>query len=157
MRLDRCWAELQVNFGMNRSDTGKTTGGAHVLLVDDEPAFRSLVRRLLARGGFSIAEASSGEEALRLVDAGLVIDAVLLDYRMPGLNGAETFKELRRRGLRVPVVLVSAATDVEELAARYGFDGALKKPCSAEEIQRLLGALLAKDSAERSRLCDSSQ
>src|SRR5688500_19168429 len=109
---------------------GKIAGGAHVLVVDDEPAFRLLVGRLLARGGFSIAEASSGEEALRLLDAGLVVDAVLLDYRMPGLNGGETLQELRRRGLQVPFVLISAATNVQEISAQYGFDGALEKPCS---------------------------
>src|SRR5688572_30751886 len=124
---------------------------ARVLLVDDESAFRFLVGRLLAKGGLSISEARSGDDALRLLDAGLQIDAILLDYRMPGLNGGETLRELRRRGVRVPVVLISAATNVREIAAQYGFDGALQKPCSTEEIQRVLGPLLAKSAVERAR------
>lgn len=133
-----------------REPHGESTilGGTPVLLVDDEPAFRLLVGRLLAKAGFSVAEANSGDEALRLLEAGLAPDAVLLDYRMPGLNGGETLKAIRRRGLQVPVVLISAAANVEELAAHYGFDGALEKPCSTEEIQQLLGALLAEERAQ---------
>jgi CheY-like chemotaxis protein len=74
----------------------------HLLIIDDERPFRTLIQRLLGREGFQVSEASSGEEAIRLFDSGLRVDVMLVDYRMPGLNGGQTLEALRRSGINVP-------------------------------------------------------
>jgi CheY-like chemotaxis protein len=122
---------------------GASLHKGHLLVVDDEPGFRCLARRLLGREGFQVSEASSGEEALNLLDSGLRVDVLLLDYRMPGLNGGETLDALRRKGIDVPAVLISAAAEIYELAAQYGFNGAISKPCSTEAILQVIEPLLS--------------
>ena len=84
---------------------------AEVLVVDDDPATRALLRRTLGREGWSLAEAASGSEALaRLERASRPPSAVILDLMMPGIDGFELLAEMRRRDdLRnVPVVIVTA-------------------------------------------------
>ena len=116
----------------------------HLLIIDDEAGFRFVIEQLLTREGFRLSQASSGEEAISLFDSGLRVDAMLVDYRMPGLNGGQTLEALRRKGIDVPAVLVSAAADIQELAAQYGFDGAIPKPCSTDSIRGVIEPLLSR-------------
>jgi CheY-like chemotaxis protein len=89
----------------------------HILVVDDEHSMRLLLRTVLEAAGHTVEEASSGEEALvrcRQDDARL--GGVILDHRMPGVQGSDVARTLRSEGFAVPVVLHSAYL-TPELAA----------------------------------------
>jgi PAS domain S-box-containing protein len=90
-------------------------GSGLVLLVDDEESVRGLARRVLERGGYSVVEATSGEEALERLGNGTGdVLAVVLDLTMPGLSGEATLQEIRRRNIGVPVIVSSGYVPEEE-------------------------------------------
>lgn len=119
---------------------------AHVLVVDDDPIVRRLVRATLADEGYEVAVASDGEEALRLASEDHP-DVIVLDLEMPKLDGRAAFRELRTRGVRAPVLILSANgahSARQELAA----DAALDKPFDPFELVRRLERLLRHRSGD---------
>ena len=88
----------------------------HLLIVDDEPDMRWMLRGLFADAGFDVTEAEDGRDALARVEAaaaaGRLPDVVLSDMRMPEVSGIELLRELRRRFDDLPVVLLSAVEDL---------------------------------------------
>ena len=106
----------------------------HILIVDDEDDFRGTLNILLSMEGFHVSEATSGNQAIDLIDAGLRPDVLLLDYRMPGLNGGQTLDHIRRRALDVPAVLVTAASEAHHLARQHGFHAVLRKPVGPDDL-----------------------
>jgi CheY-like chemotaxis protein len=120
--------------------------GATVLLVEDEPTLRTLVRAMLEPVGCRVVEAASGTDALR-VAAGIEgpIDLLLTDVVMPGLNGREVAERLA--GRVKSVLFMSGYTDDEVL--RRGVEtagtGFLQKPFSAAELLERVRKALAKD------------
>jgi two-component system sensor histidine kinase/response regulator len=110
---------------------------ATVLVVDDNAANRSLARHTLEDEGYRVLEASAGEEALAIVERE-VPDCILLDVRMPGLDGFAVCERLRAlpRGADTPVVFLTALRDVETFdhALRAGGDDFLTKPVRPTEL-----------------------
>ncbi len=82
-----------------------------VLVIDDEPKVRTSVRRLLTLHGFSIVEAGNAEEALAVLRASRVPDAVTLDYNLPDMLGDELLTRIKELHPRLPVVSLSAHFD----------------------------------------------
>jgi two-component system phosphate regulon response regulator PhoB len=117
-----------------------------VLVVDDEPTVRSLVRDLLELNGYHVREASNGDEALTAVDT-QPPDCVVLDVMMPGLSGIDVLAELRRRPQHdsLPVLLLSAADDDHATWAgwRAGASCYLTKPFDPEVLTAWLVRLSA--------------
>ena len=118
-----------------------------VLVVDDDPAVRSAVVRAL-RVDYDVDEAADGAEALAHHSAAAA-DAIVLDLLMPGIDGLEVCRALRRRQDRVPI-LVGTARDavsdrVEGLDA--GADDYLVKPFAVEELRARVRALLRRAGA----------
>lgn len=110
---------------------------ARVLIVDDEADFRASMATLLALDGFHVSEAIDGHAAVHLITSSPPAErphVVLLDFRMPGMNGGEVITRLREAGIHAGVILVSAIADIRSVAARLGFDGAVPKPCDHEEL-----------------------
>jgi CheY-like chemotaxis protein len=96
------------------TDLGISTGPRlpTVLVVDDEPNVRELRRVLLERFGYRAIVAASGQQALEIFRS-TVVDAVILDYRMPGMDGVQTAREIRSLDPVIPIILSSASiTDV---------------------------------------------
>ena len=93
-----------------------------VLVVDDEPDVRLVARLVLTSAGFDVLEASSGEEALALLDEDPGPDALLLDVRMKGINGWETMQRLRASSQSHPPVVIFTA----DLSARQDAPGQWK-------------------------------
>jgi len=109
--------------------------GATILIADDERNIRRTFGMVLRAEGFGVLEAGSGEEALDTV-AREACDLVVLDVRLPGIDGLETLRRLRARAPDLPVVMISGhgtiATAVE--ATREGAVDFLEKPCSRERL-----------------------
>ncbi len=127
---------------MQQAPDSKSGGGLPVLVVDDQAAFRGLVRVLLAaRAGISVVgEASSGEEALALLPT-LKPEVVILDVQLPGMNGFETAWRMLDASPGLRVVMVSAYDfQYQALARTVGAVGFLnKRQFSAESVARILG------------------
>jgi two-component system response regulator (stage 0 sporulation protein F) len=105
-----------------------------VLLVDDDDTLRDVLAGFLRSEGFDVIEACDGLECLSLLQSGLKPDAMLLDYRMPGLSGAQVFERLKSGGLGEAVVMMTAATAAPELARKHGFLHVLTKPFGVEDL-----------------------
>lgn len=116
-----------------------------VLVVDDEPAIRMMVRRMLARVPCTVAEAGDGVEALAYVRREPP-QLILLDIVMPRLDGWAVLRTLREEGLTpdIPVVLISGNVVLDEAAAReLGAAAVLPKPFQLRAVRALVQELLA--------------
>ena len=115
-----------------------------VLVVEDEPSIRLLIGRILTGAGFRVAEALDGHEALERLSSHS-FDLVLLDVWLPRMNGLEVLSELRRRGSKQRVILMTGDHDpdamlhgVREQASQY-----ISKPFSGEELLTAVEKVLA--------------
>ena len=110
---------------------------ATILVVDDEPAMRRLLRRMLAAEGFDVLEASDGPEALATLER-VRVDTVLLDVMMPQMSGLELCRRIRaaEETMHTPVVFVTAAADREfrREARAAGANDFLTKPFDEYEL-----------------------
>ncbi len=106
-----------------------------VLLVDDEPDILGFMELALREDGYEVVTASSGRDALAMLDQALP-SLILLDAKMPTMGGEEFLTELRRRpGPPVPVVLVTAVRMQASEAASLGAQDLLAKPFDLDELQ----------------------
>jgi signal transduction histidine kinase/CheY-like chemotaxis protein len=117
-----------------------------VLLVDDEPTVLDVGRQILERSGFDVLTAASGSEAVQLFGSlDVPVAAAIVDMSMPGLNGLETMRALRRRAPSLPVILTSGYT-TEVLATGLPTDTRfIQKPYSNAELVELLRDLIRAD------------
>ncbi len=121
-------------------------GTGTVLIVDDEVYLRKAARSILEHFGFSVIEASNGEEALeRYQEAPGAIAAVLLDMTMPGLSGEETFRRLRQVNPEVTVILSSGYNEIEATRrfTSKGLAGFLQKPYTAGQLGECVTQVIA--------------
>ena len=112
-----------------------------VLIVDDEERFRTTLLKILTAKGIQATAASGGAAALAELDR-CAYDVVLLDVKMPGMDGIEVLKTLRERGCPAEVIILSghAAIDTAMAIVRLGAFDYLLKPC---EIEALLDKIYA--------------
>jgi urea transport system substrate-binding protein len=106
-----------------------------VLVVDDEPDIRATVSAMLEIEGYDVAEAVNGAEALAAVEATLP-DVILLDMRMPVLDGWGFASEMRRRGHHIPIVVMTAARDAAHWAAEIAATAFVSKPFGYDDLIR---------------------
>ena len=117
-----------------------------VLVVDDERAVRDSLRRALELEGYDVELAVDGADALHRLEANGQPDAVILDVLMPGVDGLEVCRRIRGKGNGVPVLMLTARTEVESRVAGLdaGADDYLPKPFALEELLARLRALLRR-------------
>ena len=117
-----------------------------VLVVDDELSVRTVVRVQLQLAGYRVIEAATGDEALAKLDEHEPC-VVLLDLRMPGVDGWEVLEQLHESGRleRVPVLLFSAHASAEELerGIELGCSGLVKKPFRQADLLDAVGVAVA--------------
>jgi two-component system, OmpR family, response regulator len=128
------------------------SGALKVLYVDDEPDIREVATLALELdGGMEVTAASSGPEALGLIDGGLTPDVVMLDVMMPGMDGPAVLAELRTRPelATTPVVFITARAQAHELArfVSLGAIGVITKPFDPMTLSIELRAVLARAKA----------
>jgi PAS domain S-box-containing protein len=139
-RVDETAAELAQG-----NDTTLERGTGTVLVVDDEPVARGVARDMLIRLGYSTLTARDGQEALELLARDGGVDLVLLDLTMPRLDGPNTYRALRRRWPKLPVVFTSGYNH-GQLPKEMGERGLfLKKPYRAAVLAEAVRKALAGD------------
>ncbi|MBZ4418869.1 response regulator [Myxococcus sp. RHSTA-1-4] len=113
--------------------------GAHVLVVDDDPDLVEVVTLALEMAGYRVSQASNGLGALRVLERELP-QLILLDMRMPVMDGWTFARELRARyGYRVPVVVVTAAEDARLRAREVEANAWLGKPFDVDALLATVG------------------
>lgn len=142
---------MQTRFAdfFGRFSTSKSLAHS-ILVVDDEPMARNLLRLMLVREGFDVLEAADGNSALETLSQGRP-DLMVLDVMMPGMDGMSVCESIRARSELndLPVIMLSARTDSESV--RQGLESGatryLRKPISAEELTSHVREILSSDAA----------
>ncbi len=108
-----------------------------VLVVDDDDSIRDFVSTALGYEGYDVVAASDGATALAALDRSLAPSVILLDMRMPVMDGWEFSRAYRERpGAHAPIVVLTAARDAAEYATEIGAEGFLAKPFDLDELLR---------------------
>src|SRR5207249_3217400 len=119
---------------------GASTGNGRVMIVDDEPDIRKVVRMTLQKAGYDVVEAEDGQKAIEVINTGenrLMLDVIICDIRMPKINGVEAIAYFRKEYPRVPVVVLTGFPDVN-MATSFLNDGVvdyLVKPVEGEKLK----------------------
>ncbi|WP_051250810.1 response regulator [Paenibacillus harenae] len=131
----RIWQAAERSYGLH----------AGILVVDDQPSIRMLLTELFNALGADVYPAEHGAAALKHMIQH-TIDCVLLDLKMPDMDGIEVLKEIRKISQDIPVILVSAYAEPAELkeAARLGVNYVLRKPLDIDELRVVVLELLEK-------------
>jgi CheY-like chemotaxis protein len=124
----------------------------NVLFIEDDPMNRRVVSDMLSVAGATMAEAESAELGLAAIGAES-FDMVLIDLRMPGMDGITAIGHIRARGdakARVPIIVVTAdtAVDLRERCMAAGADDVLFKPVAMDALFEAMGRILARDAGE---------
>lgn len=119
---------------------------ANILLVDDEPGMLRYIRTLLEVDDYRVETATTGEEALQLMEKGLRPDLVLLDVLMPGIDGLETLEKLRQIKPGLKVVMLSCVNDTRKVvqAMRLGAQDYLTKPFEKAQLDSVIDLCLGQ-------------
>ncbi len=114
-----------------------------LLLVDDEEDFRRATSKTLIRRGFTVSDVASGEEALKSIKQDCP-DIVLLDLKMPGLNGIETLQRIREKNKTLPVIILTGHGDFLDALAGIKLEivDFIQKPVDAEQLSSRIRSLL---------------
>ena len=125
----------------------------HILVIDDDKLFRSMMRRTLESAGHEVIEAESGNAGLR-VFAAKAADLVITDILMPDKEGIETIRELRGRGHAVKILAVSGGGQAKMLeflriAERFGADASLRKPFRSQDLLDQVAGLVGASATPR--------
>ena len=113
-----------------------TEASPQILVADDEPAIRRLLRTILATLGYSVTEAHTGNRALEAASASPRADLLLLDLTLPDMDGFKIIRELRSSGSSMPIIVLSNRNDENSkvTALDLGADDYLTKPFGAREL-----------------------
>jgi DNA-binding response OmpR family regulator len=117
-----------------------------ILIIDDEENIRRVTRLTLQAAGYEVGEAGDGERGLEAFGDGSGWDAVLLDQRMPGIDGLETLRHIKERDSTARVIMATAYASIELAvdAMKLGATDFVRKPMTPEILRNAVAAALAK-------------
>jgi two-component system, chemotaxis family, chemotaxis protein CheY len=118
-----------------------------VLVVDDEPDIRKVVKMTLQKAGYEVLEAENGEKAIEVINYGenrLLLDVVICDIRMPKINGADAIAYFRSHYPRVPLIVLTGFPDTDMATSflRQGVVDYLVKPVEGEKLRAAVARAL---------------
>jgi DNA-binding NtrC family response regulator len=121
-----------------------------ILIIDDEEHIRRLMRLTLEVAGYEIGEAKDGEEGIELFGDGSSWSVVVLDQRMPGMDGLDTLRQLKKQIANARIVMATAHASIELAvdAMKLGATDFVRKPMTPEALKNAVTAALAKPAAE---------
>lgn len=119
-----------------------------ILIADDEPRMRKLVKDFLVKSGFSVLEAGDGEEALEMFVDNKDIALIILDIMMPKMDGWECCREIRKLA-KVPIIMLTAKSEEKDelLGFELGVDEYITKPFSPKILVARVEAVLRRTNA----------
>jgi two-component system chemotaxis response regulator CheY len=128
---------------------GALTGNGRVLVVDDEPDIRKVVRMTLQKAGYEVIEAENGEKAIEVINTGenrLVLDTVICDIRMPKINGVQTIDYFQREYPHVPLIVLTAYADTDMAVSLmgHGVVDYLIKPVETEKLKAAMAKAMER-------------
>ncbi|MCK5834014.1 PAS domain S-box protein, partial [bacterium] len=127
------------------------TGTETILVVDDEPHVRTVLRALLSKLGYNVLLASEGQEALEIISAkSEQIDLILLDVVMPGMSGLEVFEAIKKLDFDSKVIISTGYAKDETVSDlfRNGAEALVRKPYRAATISRVIRQILDNSSSQ---------
>ncbi|WNM59930.1 response regulator [Candidatus Nitrospira allomarina] len=132
---------------------GHKTNGL-VLVVDDEPDVRKVVRMTLEKAGYDVIEAEDGEKAIQEVQKGenpLMLDVIISDIRMPKINGVEAINYFQQQYPRVPLIVLTGFPDMEMATGflKQGIVDYLVKPVEKEKLLKSVATAMEKRDLNR--------
>ncbi|RHW40026.1 response regulator [Lysinibacillus yapensis] len=115
----------------------------NILIVDDQKGIRLLLNEVFTKEGYNVYQAANGLEALKIIDCHKV-DCMMLDMKIPGMNGLEILKSVGERNVKIPVFMMTAFEEEEliEEARRLGMTKYFRKPFNIFEIRDEVNVLL---------------
>lgn len=122
---------------------------ARILIIDDDAAFRESLAETIQQFGHEVVEAATGEDGLKVLAQGTV-DAVFLDFRMPGMSGIDVLRQRIDHGAPIVMLTAQASSDNTIEAMKLGALDHLLKPIGREDVGRVLERMLVRE-IERSR------
>jgi len=133
-------------------DRNPSKGPANVLLVDDEIPFVETVTKRLSKKGITTSKAFSGEEALMQLERNAGLEIVVLDVKMPGMDGLEVLAEIKRHYPQVEVIILTGHGTFETAlkGMRLGAFDYLNKPCELEELIKRIQEAIRKTGGGKS-------
>lgn len=119
-----------------------------ILIIDDEENIRRVTRLTLEAAGYEVGEANDGERGLEAFGDGGAWDAVLLDQRMPGMDGLETLRQIKQRQMNACVIMSTAYASIELAvdAMKLGATDFVRKPMTPEILRNAVAATFSKQS-----------
>ena len=146
--------QSQVPSGQGGTSTIDGVDRQRILVVDDEPDLRRMLRRYLEAEGFEVAEAAGGEAALSRT-RGAAPDLIVLDVGMPGMDGFAVLQEIRKVS-DIPVIMLTARTEEVDrvVGLTIGADDYVTKPFSPRELVARVRAVLRRGGAGRAESDD---
>lgn len=117
----------------------------HVLVVDDEPSILTLLKFTLEKDGYAVSTAETGKEAYEMALA-FTYDFIILDVMLPGMDGLEITKALRREKVETPILILTAKDDQVDkiIGLEIGADDYLTKPFSPREVLARMKAIFRR-------------
>jgi len=128
-----------------------------ILIIDDEENIRRVTRLTLQAAGYEVGEAADGERGLEAFGDGSGWDAVLLDQRMPGMDGLETLRHIKNRQPEARVIMATAYASIELAvdAMKLGATDFVRKPMTPEIVRNAVSAALSKQQRVREAMTPS--
>jgi len=133
--------------------------GSKVLLVDDEVVFTTNMSKLLTNRGYRVTAVNSGDSAVQALEQEN-FDVVVLDLKMPGMDGITTLKEIKKLGLFTETLILTGHGSIDTAleAIKLGAYDYLTKPCEIDElVTKIEGAWEKKDGAEKKDIQEKIQ
>ena len=123
-------------------------GQKNILIIEDDPAARQVVRLAMAGEQYELIEATTGDEGLEVARSHNP-DLILLDINMPGMSGLDVCRKLRADGSLVPIIMLTAKTDTIDkvVGLEVGADDYVTKPFEVRELMARIGAHLRRSEA----------
>jgi len=133
--------------------------GSKILLVDDEVVFTTNMGKLLTNRGYKVTAANSGDAAIQALEKEN-FDVVVLDLKMPGMDGLATLKEIKKLGLFSETLILTGHGSIDTAleAIKLGAYDYLTKPCEIDDLLgKIEGAWQKKDGAEKKEMKEKIQ